>query len=183
MPRTAFRDGIYRWRVRSGPLVLLAVLVLAKPTPFWIALGSGISVLGLVIRAWASGHIQKEKKLAVSGPYRFSRNPLYFGNFVLGLGITLGTASWWCAAIFAVYFLAFYPPVILEERDRMKRLFPEDYDAYRKRVPLFLPTAVPYPAAAESRWRVALYKRNREVRALIGTAVVWALFAAKMILL
>lgn len=170
---------IYRWRVRAAMFVLVAVLVLAEPKPVWIAAGAGVCVLGLLIRAWASGHIRKEKTLAVSGPYRFSRNPLYLGNFILGLGIAAATRSWWCFGIFLGYFLVFYPPVIIEERERMRRLFPAAYEAYRQRVPTFFPTVNPFPATGGSRWEFALYKRNGEYRALFGTIAVLAIFAVK----
>jgi protein-S-isoprenylcysteine O-methyltransferase Ste14 len=176
------KDAIYRWRVRSAPVALIAVLVLARPTPLGIGIGIGVSLLGLFIRAWASGHIKKEKVLAVTGPYRFSRNPLYLGNSFLGLGITLGTQSWWCLGIFVVYFVLFYPPAIREEREKMRRLFPDEYDAYRRNVPLFFPTFNPVPPAETRRWDFALYKKNGEYRALLGTVIVWAIFAAKMVL-
>jgi protein-S-isoprenylcysteine O-methyltransferase Ste14 len=160
-------------------IALFAVLVLAEPTPIRIAGGIAASALGLLVRAWASGHIRKEKKLAVTGPYRFSRNPLYLGNFILGLGIAWGTRSWWCLGIFLGYFLFFYPAVILEEHERMRCLFPADYAAYHKRVPTFFPTFKPFPSTDGSCWSLSLYKKNGEYRALLGTVTVWAIFVAK----
>jgi len=127
---------IYRWRVRVGSLAFLACLVLAKPTWRSVILGVGVSLLGLIIRAWAAGHLKKEKELAVSGPYRYSRNPLYLGNLVLGLSLAAGSGSAVVVIIFAVYFLVFYPVIILTERERMKKLFPDKYQEYIKHVPL-----------------------------------------------
>jgi protein-S-isoprenylcysteine O-methyltransferase Ste14 len=182
MPESKLRRVLYRWRVRSAILFLVPVLVLARPTPLWIGIGSAVSGLGLLIRAWASGHIKKEKKLAVTGPYRYSRNPLYLGNFFLGLGIVLGTRSGWCWGLFFFYFVIFYPLIIIEERNRMRRLFPAEYDAYRRNVPLFFPTFSRVPPNEGIPWRWTLYKKNGEYRALIGTVVVWAIFALKILL-
>jgi len=182
MPERKLRRILYRWRVRSAILFLVAVLVLARPTPLWLVLGGAVSLWGLGIRAWASGHIRKEKILAVTGPYRYSRNPLYLGNFFLGLGIALGTHSRWGMGIFLLYFLIFYPPVILEERERMRRLFPGEYDAYRKNVPLFFPTFSSGLPKGSARWSSALYRKNGEYRAFVGTVIVWAIFALKMAL-
>jgi protein-S-isoprenylcysteine O-methyltransferase Ste14 len=182
MPELKFRDLLYRWRVRSALVFLAAVLALARPTPAWMAAGGAFALLGLGVRAWASGHIRKEKTLAVTGPYRYSRNPLYLGNFILGLGIALATNSLWAGGIFLAYFALFYPSIILEERERMGRLFPSEYETYRRHVPLFFPTLSPARPKGQGRWSFALYRKNGEYRALIGAGVVWALFLARWML-
>jgi protein-S-isoprenylcysteine O-methyltransferase Ste14 len=162
--------------------VLLAILVIAKPTWNTILIGLAICVLGLFIRTWASGHIKKEKELAVSGPYQYTRNPLYLGNFILGLSIAAGTNSWWGGLLFAAYFLVFYPPVIIEERERMKRLFPDQYEQYKKRVPLFFPRLKSFPGENNGKFSWLLYKKNKEYRAPVGSAIVWGILIAKMLL-
>jgi protein-S-isoprenylcysteine O-methyltransferase Ste14 len=173
---------IYRWRVRSGLFVFLAIIVLARPTWSSIVIGLAVCAFGLLIRAWASGHIKKEKELAMSGPYQFTRNPLYLGNFLLGLSIAIGANSWWCAGLFAAYFLVFYPPVIREERERMKRLFPKQYEEYKKRVPLFFPSLTPFSSAHSLKFSRALYLKNKEYRALIGSLVAYGILIAKVLL-
>ena len=174
---------VYRWRVRAALFVLVAVIVLARPNARSIALGLAVCALGLLIRGWAAGHIRKEKSLAVSGPYRFTRNPLYLGNFILGLSMAVGSNSLWGVGLFVLYFLVFYPPVILEELRRMKRLFPAEYESYGRQVPLFFPSLRRRAAAEGPRFSWALYRRNRETRALIGSAVVWAVLIAKAVFL
>ncbi|MBN1939487.1 MAG: isoprenylcysteine carboxylmethyltransferase family protein [Candidatus Aminicenantes bacterium] len=171
-----------RWRVRSALVVLVAVLALAAPT--WISVGGGAAVAaaGLGIRFWAAGHIRKDKRLAVSGPYRFTRNPLYLGSFILGLGLVWCGRTWWGAGIFAAYFALFYVPVMAEERDRLRKLFPQDYPAYERNVPLFLPWRKPAPPTEPRNWDPAVFRRNREYRAWVGTIVVWGLFIARMYL-
>lgn len=183
MPESKTAGTIYRWRVRSGLFVLVAILVLARPTWRSIFIGLAVCALGLFIRAWASGHIRKEKSLAVSGPYRYTRNPLYFGNFLLGLSIALATHSWWCVGFFVAYFLIFYPPVILEERERMKRLFPKEYEEYRKKVPLFLPRWKRVMGPGGTKFDAALYQKNKEYRALAGSLIAYGILIAKLLLL
>ncbi len=170
---------IYRWRVRTAFLAFLVTLLLAKPTFISIPVGAGISLIGLAIRAWASGHLKKEKELAVSGPYRFTRNPLYLGNLILGISLSVGSHSWWVFGIFAVYFLMFYPAIIHTEHERLKRLFPGQYDQYRRFVPLFFPFRRPRLQDSPLPFRWALFRKNKEYRALIGAAAFWLLMAGK----
>jgi len=181
MDKAKLSRTLYRWRVRAGLVFLPALILVARPRPASVIAGVAVCVLGLLIRAWAAGHIKKEKELAVSGPYRYTRNPLYLGNFFLGLGVGIGTDSWAGLIIFAVYFLAFYPPVILEERERMKRLFPAAYEDYRKKIPIFFPTLRPYPAAPGAKFSAAQYRKNHEQRALVGSGIIWAILMARML--
>ncbi len=182
MPESNLSRTLYRWRVRSSLFLILLILVLAKPTWKSILIGLAVCAPGLLIRAWASGHIKKEKELAVTGPYQYTRNPLYLGNFILGLSVAIGTNSWWCVLIFAAYFLIFYPPVIKEERERMKRLFPEKYDQYKDQVPLFFPRLKPLFSAGTIKFSWSLYKKNREYRALVGAIIFWAILIIKMLI-
>lgn len=182
MPETKFGRTIYRWRVRSSLFLLILIIILAKPNWTSILIGLAVCAGGLSIRAWASGHIKKERELAVSGPYQYTRNPLYLGNFILGLSVAVGTNSWWCVLIFAAYFLVFYPPVIKEERERMKRLFPAKYEEYKKHVPLFFPKLKPLFSASPIKFSWSLYRKNREYRALFGSFIFWAILVGKMLI-
>ncbi len=171
-----------RWRVRAALVFIPFVVWLSRPTRFSILAGIGVCLIGLGIRAWASGHLRKEKELTTSGPYRYCRNPLYLGNLMLGLGIVLASRSWWIFFAFTVYFLLFYPPVIKRERARLAELFPPKYEEYRKRVPLFFPTGRRSAAKGGARFSPALYRRNREYRALVGTLIFWLILAAKILI-
>lgn len=172
-----------RLRVRAGLIAAIAVVLLARLT--WISLIEGvcISLIGLSVRAWASGHLRKEKELAVSGPYRYSRNPLYLGNSILGIGIVVGSRSWWVFGLFVAYFAIFYPLIIRREKERMKELFPEQYEEYRKRVPSFFPSLKKRTPPSQIKFSWSLYTQNREYRALTGTGVFWLILAAKILLL
>jgi protein-S-isoprenylcysteine O-methyltransferase Ste14 len=161
----------------------IAVLLLARPTWRSIAVGAVISLAGLAVRAWASGHLHKEKALAVSGPYRFSRNPLYLGNMIMGIGIVVGAHSWWVLGLFIVYFAVFYPLIIRREKERMRELFPDQYEDYRRRVPSFFPSLFRRRFRSPVKYSWALYKKNKEYRALVGMLLFWLILAAKILLL
>ena len=179
--RPFFRT-LYRWRVRSGSIAFLVCLVLARPTWRSVAIGAAVCLVGLLIRAWAAGHLKKEKELAVSGPYRYSRNPLYLGNLIMGLSLAIGSNSAVVAAIYAAYFLIFYPVIILTERERMRKLFPEKYKEYIKHVPLFFPWRKPMAGSEHVRFDWGLYLRNREPRAFLGSLLYWLILSARILL-
>ena len=94
-----------RWRVPLGFLCAILFMVFAQPRPTTLAVGAVVSILGLAIRAWASGHIRKNSALATSGPYAFTRNPLYLGSFLLGVGFTIASGFWPLGILFALLFL------------------------------------------------------------------------------
>jgi protein-S-isoprenylcysteine O-methyltransferase Ste14 len=181
MSDTLIRN-LYRWRVRAGALTAIAALILAAPKPYPLLGGVLLSFCGLALRAWSSGHIRKEKELTVSGPYRFTRNPLYLGNILIGSGFVLGSWSWWVFILFTLYFSIFYPVVILKEKKKMERLFPEAYREYDIQVPLFFPRMTG-PSRSEKKFSWARYIKNREFRALIGVLIFWGFLAAKILLL
>lgn len=182
MTSSNWREILNRFRVRSGLFLAIAVILLARSSWTSIFLGVLISLLGLTVRAWASGHLSKERTLAVSGPYRYSRNPLYLGNFLLGIGIVVGARSWWVLGLFVIYYGVFYPLIIRREGDRMRELFPQQYEEYRKKVPLFLPSIRKH-FPARGKWSRSLYMQNKEYRALQGTILIWLILAAKLLIL
>ncbi|HSB26761.1 MAG TPA: isoprenylcysteine carboxylmethyltransferase family protein [Pyrinomonadaceae bacterium] len=172
---------IQRWRVPLGFLCAGIFVVLAKPTSRALLIGAIISLLGLGIRAWAAGHIRKNSKLAVSGPYAFTRNPLYLGSFILGLGFTIASGRWELAILFAALFVGIYFPVMRVEASTLSELFGEEYQAYKRVVPLFIPRITPYRQinSDDSRFDASLYLRYREYRAALGLVIAWGLLLAK----
>ena len=103
---------LQRVRVPLGFIFAAVFLVAAWPTAITIAAGTGVALIGLLIRGWASGHIRKAATLATSGPYAYTRNPLYLGSLILGLGFTVASGVLWLTPLFFVLFLGLYLPVI-----------------------------------------------------------------------
>ena len=192
-----FRQIAQRIRVPAGFALAPLLFISARPSPASLAAGAFVALIGLAIRAWASGHLKKNQELATSGPYAHTRNPLYLGTFLLGMGVAIGSGAGWFVAVFAAVYLAIYVPVMLAERDTMRDLFSDEYEEYGKHVPLFVPRFTPYGGhsansyAAQFKrpmWRagrqfeLSLYMRHREYRAALGFAVIYALLATKMFL-
>lgn len=172
---------VQRWRVTLGFLVGVAFVVLARPRAATLLAGGGVAVLGLGLRAWAAGHIRKNSALATSGPYAYTRNPLYLGSFLLGLGFTIAAGQPLLGLLFIALFLGIYLPVMRVEAATLSQLFGEDYTRYADAVPLFFPRLVPYRDAKTggAKFDAALYLRYREYQAAIGLLIAWGLLALK----
>ena len=172
---------IQRWRVPLGFVCAALFIFLAQPRLLSLSLGGVISVLGLAIRAWASGHIRKNDALATSGPYAYTRNPLYLGSFLLGMGFTIGSGWWPLGIVFAALFLGIYFPVMRVEASTMAELFGEQFQRYKQAVPLFFPRLTPFRQddSKSVRFDGSLYMRYREYRAALGLAIAWGLLLAK----
>ena len=171
---------IQRWRVPLGFLCGVLFLLFARPRPTTLLIGGAISVFGLLLRAWAAGHIRKNSALATSGPYAFTRNPLYLGSFILGLGFTIGSGRWLLGIVFAVLFLGIYLPVMRVESGTLAQLFGESFHQYSRAVPLFFTRLTPYRSGEENMvFDGKLYLRYREYRAALGLIIAWGLLVFK----
>ena len=181
-----------RWRVPLGFLCAALFILLARPRPLTLAVGGAVALCGLLVRAWASGHIRKNDALAISGPYAYTRNPLYLGTFILGLGFTVAAAGdWWLlyvvlGGMFAALFLGIYLPVMRVEASTLAGLFGEDYERYAAAVPLLFPRLTPYDGGDGNmrglKFDMNLYLRYREYRAALGLLVGWSVLALKAFL-
>ncbi len=164
---------VTRWRVRAGYPISILYIILATPTVGFIAAGAAIAAVGLIIRGAAAGHLRKLETLTTSGPYAWTRNPLYLGSSLLAAGFAVAGGSIWSALVIAVYFLVFYPAVMRKEEADLRVRYGSALDEYAARVPLFLPRppkrGSAYPAARDNKsfsWEQ--YRRNREFQAVIG---------------
>lgn len=169
---------LQRLRVPLGFLFAAVFLVFAKPTAFSLAIGAAIALIGVAIRAWASGHIRKAAVLAVTGPYAYTRNPLYVGSFIMGVGFTIAANVWWLALIFIALFIGIYLPVLRVEAEDIRRIFGEDFDEYERNVPLLLPRLTPWKKM-DGKFDFRLYLQYREYRAAIGVIIAIGILAAK----
>ncbi len=158
----AYADLVMRLRVPSGFLLGISFGLLAHPDlNFWL-LGALLSLPGLAIRAWAAGHLKKNQDLADSGPYAWTRNPLYLGTLLTALGLAVSARSWEVFLITLAVFLLVYLPVIEQEEQHLLKLFP-GYAAYAARVPILLPKLPSQPGTG--RFDASMYWKNQEWKA------------------
>jgi protein-S-isoprenylcysteine O-methyltransferase Ste14 len=167
-----YADLVQRLRVAGGFVLLCAFAWLARPSLPSIIVGLPVSLVGLLLRGWAAGHLAKDKTLAVSGPYASVRNPLYVGTLVVAFGIVLAARNLWLALLFAAVFLLVYLPAVELEEQHLREIF-EDYPNYARRVNRFWPR--PGVITATTRFSWSLYRRNEEYKAALGwlIAVAW----------
>jgi protein-S-isoprenylcysteine O-methyltransferase Ste14 len=163
-----YADFVQRLRVPIGFVLVAAFAYWSSPTALSIEWGAPISVAGLLLRGWAAGHLAKNQSLAVSGPYAFTRNPLYLGTLLVALGLVGSSRQPALAALFAAAFGLVYLPAIELEEQHLRKLFPE-YASYAERVPR-LGVRIPGESCGES-FRLALYRKNQEYQAAAGYLV------------
>jgi protein-S-isoprenylcysteine O-methyltransferase Ste14 len=123
-----------RWRVTLGFVLAAVVLWFAQPTRTSLLWGALVAGLGEVIRVWAAGHVEKSREVTRSGPYRFTRHPLYLGSSVIGVGIALASASWLVAAVVLGYLALTISAAIRAEEAHLRAKFGGAYDAYAARI-------------------------------------------------
>lgn len=172
-----------RIRVPLGFAFAVLYVWLARPTWRFLVLGSVLILPGLAIRALASGHVRKNEALATSGPYAHTRNPLYLGSLLIGIGFAIAARSWWVGVVLILMFFAIYIPVIRGEERFLREKFPE-FEDYARRVPRMLPRFTPAGSSADpGGFSVQLYLKHREWNALLGSVLLIGALIIKMILL
>ena len=168
-----------RIRVPLGFVFAVVYFWLARPTWRSMTLGAIVILPGLLIRGLASGHVHKNESLATSGPYAYTRNPLYLGSLLIGLGFAVAARSWWVGIALVVMFFAIYLPVIRDEEIFLRRKFPE-FDEYSQRAPRLFPRLSRASGESFAGFSLDLYLKHREYNALLGAVTMMAALAAKM---
>jgi protein-S-isoprenylcysteine O-methyltransferase Ste14 len=143
-----------------------------------VLIGSALIIPGLAIRALASGHVQKNQQLTTTGPYAYTRNPLYLGSLILAVGFAIAARNWWIGAGVVLIFLAIYLPVIRGEEVFLGERFPE-FAQYARQVPRLFPRP---GSVSDGRGTFSwdLYRKHREYNATLGAMAIVAALTAKL---
>jgi hypothetical protein len=172
--------------VPLGFVFAAAFLWLARPNWCWMAASLVLVLPGLWLRAYASGYVRKDAELTTTGPYAYTRNPLYLGSMLIAFGFAAASARWEILASLAVLFAAIYIPTILNEEAYLRANF-AGFDEYARRVPRLLPrlgastcevagagvVATIGASAAQGRFSRELYLRHREYNSAMGAAAIY----------
>lgn len=165
-------------RLAGVYVLVLALLVLARPTPIGVTIGFVVAAIGEALRFWAAGHLVKTAELVTSGPYRYTRNPLYLGRLLVFTGLCVMTrlphGIHWIVLLvgYAVFFGYYLPRKERVEPARLLATHGEAFDRYRRAVPAFFPTMRPYQDRTSAGWSSDRMLRNREHWMVLGILVV-----------
>lgn len=144
------RELVFRMRGGLWTLLFVFMLVISGyPSVSQIISGLVLILIGQLWRIWSAGIIGlyrgenvKALKLAHEGPYALMRNPLYFGNFMIGFGWAV-IAGIYAVILFVISFVILYVIVIIpHEEEFLHNKFGSDYDSYCKNVNRFWPVKV-----------------------------------------
>ena len=164
-----FLRRVARLRVSIGFVSSIVVLWLAQPTARSLAIGAVVAAIGEAVRVWAAGHLEKGREVTTSGPYAFTRHPLYLGSALIGIGLGVASARAVVAALVLVYLGITLTAAIRTEEAHLTEKFGVAYPAYR----------AGRPAGEARRFSAARAMRNREYRAILGLLFVMAVLVWK----
>ena len=176
-----YSEAAKKLRLPLGFALGILYLIFAHPTPLALITGGVIAFSGVLVRAWASGHISKNERLAVTGPYAHTRNPLYFGSFLIAAGFAI--AAHWALLLVVIALWAFiYAPTMERERANISGRFPEAYARYSENVPAFVPRIRPWrdEAGTDGGFSPALYMKHGEWKAFLTYLLAMAWLALRM---
>jgi len=167
-------------RIRVPVGFVFAAFYLWRARPSWVSLAAGAAVVaaGLGLRAYASGYLRKASELTTTGPYAYTRNPLYLGSLIMAAGFAVAARSLWIALAIAVIFIAIYIPVMNFEEQFLRSHF-QGFDDYAGRVPRLLPRLS--AAGPRGQFSSELYRKHREYNAALGAAAILAALIVKLV--
>lgn len=167
-----------RIRVPLGFAFAAFYLWIAHPSWGSIVGGTLVAVPGVLLRALASGHVKKNQELTTTGPYAYTRNPLYLGSLIMALGFALAARSVWVLALIVIMFFLIYLPVIRSEEAFLRATFP-NFEEYSRCVPRLLPRPQTR-SRLSSEFSSELYLQHREYNAVLGSAALIAALVSKL---
>jgi protein-S-isoprenylcysteine O-methyltransferase Ste14 len=159
-----------RRRVTLGFVFGALTWWLAQPSWRSIVIGGAVAVVGEAIRFWAAGHLEKSREVTRSGPYRWTRHPLYVGSTVIALGVAIASWNAMVAALIGLYMGTTIPAAILSEERHLREKFGGEYDAYANRE----------SPPMERRFSLTRARANGEHHTIAGVLLGLALLALKV---
>lgn len=182
--RTVWQQIAKRIRVPLGFAFAAVFLLLARPTLASLTLSLLLVVPGVLLRGYASGYVRKNAELATTGPYAYTRNPLYLGSMLIAFGFAAAARSWILIGLLAALFAIIYLPTIEGEEQYLRTHFPE-FESYAARVPRLFPNLLPnrkgqLPPTPSNRFSKALYQQHHEYNVGGGAGAIYLALALRL---
>ena len=169
-----------RIRVPTGFLFAAFYLWRARPSMVSLAWSLLLVVPGLLLRAYASGYVKKNAELTVTGPYAYTRNPLYLGSVLMAFGFAAASRSCGSRCCWRSSSPSSMCPPSTPRNSFCAPPFPP-LPATAQRVPRLLPRLTPARiAGGEGSFSGALYRQHREYNSLLGACAVYAVLVATL---
>jgi protein-S-isoprenylcysteine O-methyltransferase Ste14 len=178
-----------KYRIKISQAITIILLLAAKPCS-WTLFYAGmiLALCGECIRIWSAGNLYKDKTLAVYGPYKMARNPLYIGSFLMAMGFALvcfnAAYPWRSAALILAVLAGFkwvYNLQVAAEETHLYNLFGEAYASYKNSVPRYIPALGAFPeAAASNKFTLAQMLYNGEQQTIFGLVSIGALLGIEI---
>jgi protein-S-isoprenylcysteine O-methyltransferase Ste14 len=159
-----------RWRVFLGFVFAAVALYLATPTQMSLGIGALVSVSGELLRLWAAGHLEKSKEVTRSGPYQYTRHPLYLGSSLIGIGFAIAANHIVVGAIVVAYLLLTLTAAMRSEEAHLREKFGDAYDAYAEKRAT--------PMMRKFSWQRAMHNREHHTIAGLAAALLILLLKA-----
>jgi protein-S-isoprenylcysteine O-methyltransferase Ste14 len=184
--RSTWQRIARRIRVPLGFVFAAVFLWLARPTGKTMLLSLLVVVPGVWLRAYAAGYVRKNAELTFTGPYAYTRNPLYLGSMLIAFGFAAAAGSWVVLIALTTLFAAIYIPTIYSEEAYLREHF-AGFDDYSTKVPRLLPRLTPatFPAnqnASGGRFSWQQWQHHREYNALMGAGAIYLALAVRLFL-
>ena len=178
-----------RIRVPLGFVFAAVFLLFARPGTRSLLVSLPFVLAGLWLRAYAAGYVRKNAELTCTGPYAYTRNPLYLGSAIIAFGFALASGRLWLLLLLVALFALIYIPTIRSEEAFLRSTFP-GFEDYARRVPRFLPRFTParFASPADSlqspggRFSREKYRRHREYNSGMGAAAIYAALLLRIVL-
>lgn len=148
-----FRQLFFKLRSYTPIPLLILLIATARPSPGPFLWGFLFIILGEAIRLWAVAHAGGATRtrnvgaplLVTSGPFAYTRNPLYIANAIIYVGVAClagGKPVWILVAI--IFSALQYGLITSLEEETLVKLFGFEYQFYRSRVPRWMPRLMPW---------------------------------------
>lgn len=182
MALSKFHHWVKKHRTKLSGILGVSFLIFAKPTTASLFMGASLIMVGEALRIWSSGYIHKNQNLSVTGPYSLTRNPLYVGSFLLGTGFVITTNVLWLIFLYLLFFGGIYWFTIRWEEEKLKGIFPGEWEEYIQGVPRFFPLLrIPRYRKGTFHWSQVF--RNKELLNASVVVVVYAILWGKALLM
>jgi len=167
-------------------LIVLKICLRGTTSLSLIIIGAAIIGAGIAFRMYSASylwgkHIVTEIEaefFCTSGPFAYMKNPLYFGNFIIGLGACVAFNEWYGYTVFLAEYAFRYSVVTSYEEKYMQDKFGDDYAEYKAQTRRFLPKLKAYKGGKKTtpNYKLGAWSEKYHVLILLTSLIIFYIF-------